>query len=142
MPILGNGDVYLESMDGVWKYVELDYMLAWFRHAINNGILGGIGFFQHTPEVTLAMLREPKIERLGMNKDPYATKMYETSRFIKYDIYRRHYPDLVLRPKFGGQELVRKQFKERTLQLLEGREVQFIEKFVIDYADLRKAIEP
>lgn len=142
MPILGNGDVYLENLEGTWKYVELDYMLAWFRHAIHNGILGGIGFFQHTAEVTLAMLREPKIERLGMNKDPYATKLYQTSRFIKYDIYRKHYPDLAIRPKFGGQEMVLKEFKARTMELLEGRDVHFVEKFIIDYADLRAMMEP
>jgi hypothetical protein len=142
MPILGNGDVYLENLEGTWKYVELDYMLAWFRHAIHNGILGGIGFFQHTAEVTLAMLREPKIERLGLNKDAYATKLYPTSRFIKYDIYRKHYPDLVIRPKFGGQELVLKEFKARTMELLEGRDVHFVEKFIIDYADLRAMMEP
>lgn len=141
-PVLGNGDVYLENMDGVWKYVELDYMLAWFRHAIRHKILGGIGFFQHTPEVTLAMLREPKIERLGENTDPYATKMYKTSRFIKYDIYRKHWPDLLIRPKFGGQELVKEQFTARTLELLSGRAVPFIDKFVLSYSDFRGALEP
>ena len=142
MPILGNGDVYLENLNGTWNYVELDYMLAWFRHAIHNGILGGIGFFQHTPEVTLAMLREPKIERLGLNLDTYATKTYKTSRFIKYDIYRKHYPDLVLRPKFGGQEMVKEEFKARSEELLVGRKMPFVEKFVLDYAKLREALEP
>ena len=141
-PVLGNGDVYLENMDGVWKYVELDYMLAWFRHAIRNKILGGIGFFQQTPEVTLAMLREPKIQRLGENADPYATKMYQTSRFIKYGIYRQHWPDLTIRPKFGGQELVREQFTARALELLANRPVQFTEKFVLSYTDFRAMMEP
>ncbi len=143
VPVLGNGDVYLENLgtDG-WRYVELEYMLSWFRHAIRMQILGGIGFFQFTPEVTLAMLREPKFERLGMNRDEYATRAYETSKHIKYAVYRRYWPDLTIRPKFGGQELVEEQYKARTAELLADRTDTFIDKFVLPYSDLRAMLEP
>lgn len=142
LPVLGNGDLYLENISGSWKYVELEYMLSWFRHAVNNGILGGIGFFQHTPEVVLSMLHEPKIKRLGRDLDAYATKAYKTSRFVKYGIYRQHWPALLMRPKFGGQEMVEDLFKTRTDELLEGRADRFIDKFVLSYDELRSMIEP
>lgn len=141
LPVLGNGDVYLEQDAGRWKYVELEYMLAWYRHAIKNRILGAIGFFQFTPEITLAMLREPKIQAIGENRDPYATKIYETSRFIKYAIYRKFWPELVNRQKYGGQERVREQFKARSLELLGSRD-PYNDKVWCEYSDFRAMLEP
>lgn len=140
LPVLGNGDLYLENDDG-WNYVELEYMLSWYRHAIRFGILGGIGFFQHTPEVTLSMLREPKIMKLGRNLDSYANQKYDTSRYVKYGIYRRYWPDLEMRPKFGGHEMVADVFKERALELLEGK-TPWLDKWQIGYDDFRSMLEP
>lgn len=142
MPILGNGDVYFEKKNDRWEYAELDYMLTFFRHAINNEILGGIGFFQHTPEITLSMLREPRIERLGLNKDSYATRVYDTSRFIKYCVYRKYWPDLLIRPKFGGQELIKDFVDARTNELLTNRKVHFKDKFFLEYTTFRNMLEP
>lgn len=140
VPVLGNGDLYLENENG-WNYVELEYMLSWFRHAIRFGILGGIGFFQHTPEVTLAMMREPKIEKLGRNLDAYANKVYDTSRFVKYGIYRKHWSDLEMRPKFAGNELVKDEYDARTSELLQGKQ-RWLDKWVISYDDFRSMLEP
>ena len=140
VPVLGNGDLYLEN-DGGWNYVELEYMLSWYRHALRFGILGGIGFFQHTPEIVLSMLREPKIMKLGRNQDAYANKVYETSRYVKYAIYRRFWPDLEMRPKFGGAEMVADLFKARAAELLEGKE-RWLDKWKISYDDFRSLLEP
>lgn len=141
-PVLGNGDIYFENVDASWKYVELEYMLAWFRHAIKNGILGSIAFFQHTPEVMLSMLREPRIERLGLNKDVYATRIYETSRFIKYSIYKKYWPDLLMRPKFGGQEMVEELYANCAARFLSGRQMLYNDKVMIPYDALRSMLEP
>ena len=140
VPVLGNGDIYLENKNG-WSYVELEYMLTWYRHAVSNGILGGIGFFQHTPEVALAMLREPKIELIGRNLDAYANRTYETSRFVKYAIYRKHWPDLEIRPKFTGNELVKQEFEDRGIELLDS-DSPWIDKWVVGYDDFRSLLEP
>jgi len=142
LPVLGNGDIYLENGDEGWKYVELEYMLSWFRHAIRFRILGAIGFFQFTPEITLAMLRDPRIERLGRNVDSYANKIYQTSRFIKYSIYRTHWPDLAMRAKYSGQEFVKEEYEERAAELLAQRSDQFIDKFQLDYVSFRAMLEP
>lgn len=140
LPILGNGDVYLEN-DGGWNYVELEYMLCWYRHAIRMGILGGIGFFQHTPEVTLSMLREPRMVRLGRNQDTYANRVYETSRFVKYAIYRSHWPELVMRPKLAGHEMAKDLFDARSKEVLGDRD-PWADKWVVSYDDLRSQLEP
>jgi Queuosine biosynthesis protein QueC len=141
LPVLGNGDMYLENCSGSWNYIELEYMLSWYRHAIRFGVLGGIGFFQYTPEVSLAMLREPRIARLGRNQDPYATKMYETSKFVKYAIYRRFWPDLEMRPKFGGHEMVADVFRDRAIELIDGKSC-WTDKWKISYDDFRGMLEP
>jgi hypothetical protein len=142
LPVLGNGDVYFENHDSGWKYVELEYMLSWFKHAIRMKILGGIGFFQFTPEITLSMLREPKLYKLGMNYDSYANRIYKTSKHIKYAIYRKYWPDLTLRPKFGGQEMVEKQYEARTATLLDGKNKPAVDKFVLHYQEFRAMLEP
>lgn len=140
MPVLGNGDLYLEN-EGGWNYVELEYMLGWFRHAVRFGVLGGIGFFQHTPEIVLAMMREPKILKLGHNEDEYANRMYETSKFVKYGIYRKFWPDFNLRPKLGGHEMVKNLYLKREAELLSDREV-WDQKFIVSYDDFRAQLEP
>lgn len=140
LPVLGNGDVYLENEKG-WNYYELEYMLTWFRHALKHNMLGAIGFFQYTPEITLSMLREPKIERLGRNSDAYANKAYDTSRFVKYNIYKKHWPDLVTRPKFSGHELVKDEFAERSKELVIDTE-RWIDKWLLSYDDFRSMLEP
>ncbi len=141
MPVLGNGDVYLENKSGKWNYVELEYMLAWFRHAIRFGILGGIGFFQHTPEITLSLLRDPRIQRLGRDEDTYANKAYDSSKFIKYAIYRKIWPDLLMRPKLGGHEMVKELYLNRERELLKSRNV-WDQKFLVPYDDFRSQMEP
>lgn len=142
LPVLGNGDVYLEQIDGEWKYVELEYMLSWFRHAVKHKIYGAIGFYQFTPEITLAMLREPKIERLGLGKDAYANKLSDTSRFVKYRVYLEHWPDLKLRPKFSGTESALKIFNAHTDKLQELDSSAYDDKFMLSYAELREMLEP
>lgn len=141
MPVLGNGDMYLENGENGWNYIELEYMLAWFRHAVRFSILGGIGFFQHTPEITLSMLREPKFERLGKNLDVYANRVYETSKFVKYNVYRQYWPDLELRPKFGGQEMVVPLFESLRDKWIQERTDPFDDKFSLSYDELRAQLE-
>lgn len=142
LPVLGNGDMYFEKLGGKWNYVELEYMLSWYRHAVRFGILGGIGFFQYTPEITLSMLRHPKFERLGKNEDKMANKLYDTSKYIKYSIYRSYWPDLVMRPKFDGQEMVQTLFRKAEKPALAEMSETFQDKFVLPYEEFRAMLEP
>ena len=142
LPVLGNGDMYLENGAEGWKYVELEYMLSWYRHAIRRGVLDAIGFFQFTPEITLSMLREPKLVRLGRNLDTYANKVYQTSKYVKYAIYRSHWPGLAMRAKYGGQEFVQTQYEEQAALLLQARSDRFIDKYELTYDAFRAKLEP
>lgn len=115
MPVLGNGDLYVTRdinpvwrMNGtgskyVWNYLEYEYILAWFRYAVHRNMLGGIGFFQHTPEITLSMAQEPEMYAVCMDQNPY--KM--SSRSTKYVIYKKYWPDLLDRLKYDGGELTK-----------------------------------
>lgn len=141
LPVLGNGDVYLEKIDGDWKYVELEYMLSWFRHAVLHKIYGAVGFYQFTPEITLSMLREPRLERLGRGEDALANKLHDTSRFVKYLVYLKYWPELKLRPKFSGTEGALKVFNDRTAKLTYN-DLVFDDKFVLSYNEFRDMLEP
>lgn len=141
-PVLGNGDVYLEKTADGWKYTELEHMLAWYRHAVHSRILGAIGFFQHTPELILSMLREPGMERLGLGADKIANAMFENSRATKYNIYRKCWPDLLSRPKFGGNEKTVGLYRGLVTELTNGKSELFLDKIFTSYADFRKSLEP
>lgn len=116
MPVLGNGDLYVtrdinpawrmkdfSQPKYIWNYLEYEYILAWFRYAVYKKMLGGIGFFQHTPEITLSMALEPEMNAVCMNQNPY--KM--SSRSTKYVIYKKYWPDLLDRLKYDGGELTK-----------------------------------
>jgi hypothetical protein len=115
MPVLGNGDFYaVRSISAnwrlhdfnapkyVWEYVEYEYILAWFRYAIKNGIVGGLGFFQHTPEIALAMGLDPQIKKIWTDKKPF--KM--STRSTKYEVYKKYWPEFVDRQKYNGGEKI------------------------------------
>lgn len=115
MPILGNGDLYIardvnpqwrlfdkSKNMWVWNYYEYEYILAWFRYAIANNILGGLGFFQHNAEITLAMALEEKIYSVCTDRNPY--KM--SSRSTKYEIYQKWWPNIEPRQKYHGGEKI------------------------------------
>ena len=138
LPILGNGDVYLEPVNKTWVYVEFEYILAWFRFAIARGILGGIAFFQHTPEQTLSMVQEGRIERLGFGRDKVGTAVLKNSRHLKYDVYRRYWPDLEKRPKFNGGEKLHAFYHKLAEPLRTG----YNGRWTQPYSDFRANLEP
>lgn len=140
LPILGNGDLYLENDGSGWSYTELEYMLSWYRHAIKNEILGGIGFFQHTPEIILAMVNEPIMDRLGHNLDTNANRMFSNSRYVKYRVYKRHWPDLVSRQKFHGAELVSELFRKVSTECLTGVTPTFYDRWQVSFEDFKRML--
>ncbi len=114
-PVFGNGDLYVSKEINKewllkdrslpkyeWLYIEYEYIVAWFRFAIANKILGAIGFFQQNPYIVLSMLREPKMQ-LCVNDE----LMYKLScRSTKPSIYLKYWPDLTPRLKYHGGEQV------------------------------------
>lgn len=111
-PVLGNGDLYVSKDISVewifdrskpkyqWNYIEFEYILAWNRFAIKNGILGCLGFFMHNPEIVLAMIKDPDMNNCINDKIPY--KM--SSRSTKTVVYIRAWNDLEPRLKYHGSE--------------------------------------
>lgn len=106
VPVVGNGDLYLENTSNGWQYTEMEYMLAWHRFAIDNKILCSTAFFQHTPEIVLAAVRHPVFQRLGTGLNSSANIIFKNSRYVKCEMYREIWPELEKRQKFHGAELI------------------------------------
>ena len=111
-PIIGNGEPYLfrENTDpnqpSRWFFKELEYMMVWYNHAIDNNIESCPGFFQWSPEITLSFLLDPIIKNLTDNK--FQGKI--TSRTSKYHMYNNAFPEygFEIRRKFMGNETISK----------------------------------
>lgn len=109
-PILGNGEPYLfrENPDPLdysrWIFKELEYMMPWYNHAMNNNIQSCPGFFQWNPEITVSFLLDPVMVNLISNKLTYKV----TSRSSKYTIYKNAFPEYELQPrkKYTGYEMI------------------------------------
>jgi len=100
VPVLGNGDFYASIIDNQWMYVEFEYILSWMRYCVAKKIVGAINFFQQTPEIVLAM-----------GKDPLVTKTINDGfkpnlRSTKYMIYQKYWNDVEIRQKFNGAEKI------------------------------------
>lgn len=115
LPVLGNGDLYVgkeinedwlckdRSLSKYkWLYIEYEYIIAWFRFAIANNILGSLGFFQHNPYIVLSMIREPIMQKCLNDELEYKL----SSRSTKPIVYRNYWPDLKIKMKYHGSEKV------------------------------------
>jgi hypothetical protein len=118
-PILGSGECYLakKSVTGrrrrspaeaavhqkrrepVWEMFEKERIASWYRHLMVQGKPGCAGFFQYTPEVMLAFLRDPTMVDLCNNRIP---EELDTMR-LKSVIYRKYFL-LEPRKKYTGFE--------------------------------------
>jgi hypothetical protein len=114
-PVLGNGDLYVSKEINPewltqdrslpkyhWLYIEYEYIVAWFRFAIEHKILGAIGFFQQNPYIVLAMIREPIMQQCFNDQLPYKL----SCRSSKSVVYKKYWPDLLNRIKYHGGEKV------------------------------------
>jgi hypothetical protein len=100
IPVLGNGDFYASIIEGKWMYVEFEYILSWMRYCVEKNIIGAINFFQQTPEIVLAMGRDPLISKTI--EDGFKPNLRST----KYMIYQKYWNDVEIRQKFNGAEKI------------------------------------
>jgi hypothetical protein len=150
LPIMGNGDLYVirdlnpvwrmndnSAPKFIWNYIEFEPILAWFRYGVHRKILGGIGFFQHTPEITLSMAQEPEIYEVCTDCNPY--KM--SSRSTKYLVYRKYWPDLLQRMKFDGAELTRGLYN-KFMYKHSSREIMYVDAWTKPFVEFIDSIKP
>lgn len=114
IPVLGNGDLYVSkeinpewrmgrsSEKYQWTYIEYEYILAWMRYCVVHNIVGSINFYQQTPEIVLAMALDPAIQDVIKNN----TIGKQSSRSTKYIVYKKHWPEIEMRPKHTGGEKI------------------------------------
>ena len=107
MPVIGGGDVVIiKQPDGTWHFSKYEKMLPWFWFCTKMEINAGVAFFQHTPEIILAALKEPCIQHAAAGHNRFANLILPDLRQVKYELYHRLWPDLRRRIKFGGTELI------------------------------------
>lgn len=114
IPVLGNGDFFLSKdinpywrmgdsdQKHIWYYVEFEYILAWARYAVQKKIQGSINFFQQNPEIVLSMALDDEIQEIIKNNP----KGRHTSRSRKYRVYKKWWPNIDLRQKYHGGEMI------------------------------------
>jgi len=114
-PVFGNGDLYVSKEINKewllkdrslpkyeWLYIEYEYIVAWFRFAIEHKILGSIGFFQQNPYIVLSMIRESKMQECFNDQLIYKL----SCRSTKPTVYKKYWPDLRIRMKYHGGEQI------------------------------------
>lgn len=140
MPIVGGGDIVLHNNNG-WKFCKYEYMLAWFKHALNEQIDGGIAFFQHTPEIIMSMLNEKEIA-WATNPSNKHSKILKEVRLEKYRVYHRIWPDFEKRPKFYGIELVFPLYMQKLFEFNRHRNVQYDSTWEIPLEEAKNLLCP
>ena len=114
-PVLGNGDLYVSKEINKewllrdrslpkyqWLYIEYEYIVAWFRFAVEHQILGALAFFQHNPYIVLSMIKESAIQDCVNDKFMYKL----STRSTKPSVYKKYWPDLISRMKYHGGEQI------------------------------------
>jgi hypothetical protein len=85
----------------VWDMFEKERIASWYRHLVAQRRPGCAGFFQYTPEVMLAFLRDPTMIELCTGKIPGEVDTMKR----KPSIYRKYFL-LEPRTKYTGFENV------------------------------------
>lgn len=144
VPVLGNGEaLYLKTGPKEWSYVEYEYDLAWYRFARKFRVSGAMGFFQHTPEQTLSMMSENKMQLLAAGRNRTANVLLPHSRQIKYGVYFEHWPELVKRTrKFDGGERFRPVLRALNEKYRELYPVKYDEIWTTPISSLLEALHP
>ena len=150
IPVLGNGDFYMsKDLDPVsriednqikyqWNYVEFEYILAWLRYAVKNEIQASINFFQQTPEILLCMANDIEFQKLVL-ENPLGR---HTSRSRKYNVYKRYWPEILIREKFHGGENITNLCDYVQKKYLNNNYRNYTSKLKIPYEKFVSMIKP
>ena len=140
MPITGGGDIALKNDNG-WKFCKYEYMLPWYRYSAQEEIDGVVAYFQHTPEIVLAMLREKEITRL-FDPQNKSAKILCDARLEKYRVYHRYWPDFEKRPKYSGIELLFDLYWGRQIVWNNERPIPYDEIWQVDIQTAINLLSP
>jgi len=101
MAVYGNGDIVIDNKLQTWCLRQLGQYQVPFKCGLLENKVNVSIFFQHTPEILASFLNEGIIKMVTKLKSP---EEFTEFRFVKYQVYRKHWPFLEMRPKFSGME--------------------------------------
>lgn len=99
--VVGGGDcVLVPTASGEWSLRERERVASWYKFLQSRNRESCVGFFQYTPEVIQAYMRDPLVQR-----HLKSTQSHEASGNFKFEFYRQYY-DLIKRKKLTGFEKI------------------------------------
>lgn len=136
VPILGSAECQLKRIGRQWVLIEPEPIQSLYRYLSFNGYDGIPGFFQWNPEVMLAFLRDPLLQKIVENSEIGVV----SSLKIKGVIYNRYF-GIEPRPKFRGYEkfeelIIKKRSELRRIYIGPMVEARF------EYHQLLKQLAP
>ena len=152
--VLGGGDINLErhryngrpNRPGMYLEEEI-ISIALIESAHQNKCGISSRFFMHTPELMLSWLLDPDIQHWIKYEVAFASKFTNINYFgIKPFVMFRHWPDMVVRPKFTGlekiYELHRNGEDPEVAELIRHAEEIYETEIIIDYTTLLENLLP
>lgn len=99
IPIIGSGECYLQKENGSWFLYEQEKVASLYKYFWLTKGPAIPGFFQWNPEIMLSFLEDKMIQDLVKSDK-------NSSKEIKFDFYKKHFPDIVPRKKYTGFEKI------------------------------------
>jgi len=142
LPVFGGGDIDIVQKEGAWYYGRYESFLSRYWYCDIAGISDFVSFFQHTPELTLAMLSDPLIARAATGQDQLANRVLRNLKIVKFKVYHRDFPDLQRRIKFGGTELIHSWLSPLEDSWRAKRQLSYGDLWMIPYDELMEKLRP
>lgn len=113
-----------------------------YKFSLKRGIDSAYLFFIHTPEIVYSFLKEPEIFDMGMGLDPIANKFRLRHTGLKYQVYKRYWPDIKVRPKFTHYSRLISRFEQIDAELNRNRSLAFNDIYQMPFCDLLQSLDP
>lgn len=134
--VLGSAECYLEQTDAGWVMYERETIAALYRYVIATKQPAQAGFFQWNPEMMLAFLRHPIVQRLVHGLMPNA----KGTAKLKPALYGHYWP-MLSRPKYTGFETLLREYADMRVVLGE-RYAMYKEEAKVPLAELYAMLQP
>lgn len=120
-----------------WFTIETEKNIAMYRYFIQRGKKAIPAFFRYTPELMYAFYADPTVLEMTADKLPG----HDSTQTIKFEIYKKYFPDLRPRPKFSGFEKIIDQ-DQPLRQLLTQRLSKYTRQVFVEHKEMLKRLRP
>jgi hypothetical protein len=119
-----------------WFTIETERNMAMHRYFIQRNEKAIPAFFRYTPELMYSLYADSTVQKLVAGKLPG----HKTTETIKFNIYKKYFPDLRPRPKFGGFERIDE--RHHLWRVLTKRMSKYTRNFLVPYKEMLEHLNP